>query len=318
MKRLNQTVGWGLFLLLSGIFLLLWKLGVMDPWGDLAWGALYALAGLGFLIWFAFGVGHWWRAIPAFTLLSIGAMIILGWRGVNLGEWRAPIVLFGMALGFWAIVIVRKEHWWAVVPAGVLTTVGVLFGLWSRLIDAGRPAVLYIGIGLVFLLLYAIRYDEADARWASVPAGALLLLGTATLAAALELPGVLAEWWPVALVVLGLVLTTLGFAIRRPAAVAPAPAPSYDVGGFGELPPAPGASVLTDLPPAEPLPVTPRPVAEPGLPVAEPGLPVAEPLPPAPVSAPPSEPAGEPGDVDIYKIIEEQPAEKPLDDLPKE
>ena len=101
MKRLNQPVGWGLFLLLAGIFLLLWNLGVMDPWGDLAWGVLYALAGLGFLIWFATEVGRWWRAIPAFTLLSIGAMIILGWRGVNLGEWRAPIVLFGMALGGW-------------------------------------------------------------------------------------------------------------------------------------------------------------------------------------------------------------------------
>jgi len=297
MKRLNQPVGWGLFLLLAGIFVLLWNLGVMDPWGDLAWGALYALAGLGFLIWFAVGVGHWWRAIPAFTLLSIGAMIILGWRGINLGEWRAPIVLFGMALGFWAIVIVRKEHWWALVPAGVLTTVGVLFGLWSRLTDAGRPAVLYIGIGLVFLLLYTIRYDEADARWASAPAGALLLLGTATLAAALELPGVLAEWWPIALVVLGLVLTTLGFAVRRPAAVAPAP--SYGVGGFEELPPAPGASVLTDLPPAP----------EPGLPVSEPGLPVL---------AVPAEPVNEAGEVDIYKVIEEQPAENPQEDLPKE
>ena len=300
MKRLNQTVGWGLFLLLSGIFLLLWKLGVMDPWGDLAWGALYALAGLGFLIWFATEVGRWWRAIPAFTLLSIGAMIILGWRGVNLGEWRAPIVLFGMALGFWAIVIVRKEHWWAVVPAGVLTTVGVLFGLWSRLIDAGRPAVLYIGIGLVFLLLYAIRYDEADARWASVPAGALLLLGAATLAAALQLPGVLAQWWPIVLVVLGLVLTTLGFALRKPAAVAPAP--SYGAGAFEEMPPAPGASVLTDLPPAEPLP---------------PAAPYVEELPPAPEPAP-AEPRGEAGEVDIYKMIEEQPAEKPGEDLPRE
>ncbi len=297
MKRLNQPVGWGLFLLLAGIFVLLWNLGVMDPWGDLAWGVIYALAGLGFLIWFATEVGRWWRAIPAFTLLSIGAMIILGWRGVNLGEWRAPIVLFGMALGFWAIVIVRKEHWWALVPAGVLTTVGVLFGLWSRLTDAGRPAVLYIGIGLVFLLLYTIRYDEADARWASAPAGALLLLGTATLAAALELPGVLAEWWPIALVVLGLVLTTLGFAVRRPAAVAPAP--SYGVGGFEELPPAPGASVLTDLPPAP----------EPGLPVSEPGLPVL---------AVPAEPVNEAGEVDIYKVIEEQPAENPQEDLPKE
>ncbi len=171
MKRLNETVGWGLFLLLAGVFLLLWNLGVLDPWGELAWGALYALTGLIFLIWFAFGVAHWWRAIPAFTLLSIGAVIILAWRGTNLGEWRAPIVLFGIALGFWAILVARKEHWWALVPAGVLTTVGVLFGLWSRLTDAGRPPVLYIGIGLVFLLLYVIRYDERDAALGRDPRG---------------------------------------------------------------------------------------------------------------------------------------------------
>ena len=164
MKRLNQPVGWGLFLLLAGIFLLLWNLGVMDPWGDLAWGVIYALAGLGFLIWFATEVGRWWRAIPAFTLLSIGAMIILGWRGVNLGEWRAPIVLFGMALGFWAIVIVRKEHWWALVPAGVLTTVGVLFGLWSRLTDAGRPAVLYIRDVPVMWLPFLFQDTKAGRR----------------------------------------------------------------------------------------------------------------------------------------------------------
>ena len=279
MKRFNQAVGWGLFLLLAGVFLLLWNLSVLDPWGDLAWGALYALAGLGFLIWFAFGVGHWWRAIPAFTLLSIGAVILLETRGIDLGEWRAPIVLFGMALGFWAILVVRQENWWALLPAGVLTTVGVLFALWSRLTPVGRLAVLYIGIGLAFLLLYAIRYDERDARWASIPAGALLLLGAVTLASALQPPAVLADWWPIALVVVGLVLIIAGFVVRKPAAVAPAPAAGgaygggFGGGGFGELPPAPGASVMTDLP--------------------------AAPAPSAPG-------AGE-GDIDIYKLIKDQP-----------
>jgi len=32
----------------------------------------------------------------------------------------------------------------------------------------------------------------------------------------------------------------------------------------------------------------------------------------------PDAPVAEPGEVDIYKVIEEQPAEKPLEDLPKE
>ena len=129
MKRLNEAAGWGIFLFLAGVFLLLKNLGAFQIWGDLAWASLYALAGLGFLIWFFTGTQHWWRAIPAFTLLGIGGEMLLAWRKIELGGWTPSLVLFGMALGFWAILLVRKEHWWALVPAGVLTTVAVLFGL---------------------------------------------------------------------------------------------------------------------------------------------------------------------------------------------
>ncbi len=101
-----------------------------------------------------------------------------------------------------------------------------------------------------------------------------------TLVGAFSLPAFLVDWWPIALVVGGLVLTTLGFAVRRPAAVAPAPAQE----GFEDLPPAPGASVLTDLPAAETTPVA-----------------------PAPASSVPAAPSTAEGDVDIYKVIEDQP-----------
>ena len=145
MKRVTEAVGWGLFLFVAGVFLLLKNLGVFREWGDLIWGALFAVAGLGFLIWFIFGPAHWWRAIPAFTLLGIGGGIIMSWRNIELGAWSAALVLFGMALGFWAILLVRREHWWSLVPAGVLTTVGVLLGLWDQLSQMGRLAILFTG-----------------------------------------------------------------------------------------------------------------------------------------------------------------------------
>ena len=94
MKRLNEAVGWGIFLLLAGVFLLLKNLDVLGPWGVLAWAALYTLAGLGFLIWFFTGTEHWWRAIPAFTLLGIGAELLLGWRQIDLrrmGTFAGPL-----------------------------------------------------------------------------------------------------------------------------------------------------------------------------------------------------------------------------------
>ncbi len=102
MKRLSEAVGWGIFLLLAGVFLLLKNLNVFGTWGELAWAVIYTLAGLGFLIWFFAGTEHWWRAIPAFTLLGIGAGMLLEWRNIDLGGWSASLVLFGMALGFWA------------------------------------------------------------------------------------------------------------------------------------------------------------------------------------------------------------------------
>ncbi len=170
-------------------------------------------------------------------------------------------------------------------PAGVLTTVAVVFGLWGQLDPAGRLAVLLIGIGLMFLLLYVMRYDEHDARWASVPAGALLLLGVVTLVRALPLPDVIENWWPILIVIGGALLIILGIARRKtePVATLP-PAPA----GFESLPPAPGAAVTTNLPAVDAKPSRPR-------------------------SAPaPSGPAAD-SDVDIYALIKQQPPppEKP-------
>ncbi len=203
MKRTREALIWAAFLVLAGVFLLLRNLGIFAQWGDLAWGALFALAGLGFLGWFLRSVDRWWRAIPAFMLLGIGAGVILQWRNIELGTWNIPLVLFGMALGFWAVLFVRREHWWALIPAGVLTVLAVELGLWNRLDPVWRMAVLYLGIGLVFLLLYAIRYEEADTRWAAIPAAAMLLFGLVTVMQSLPLPLLLKQWWPTLLAVAG-------------------------------------------------------------------------------------------------------------------
>lgn len=280
MKRISEAVGWGVFLLLAGVFLLLKNLGVFGPWAEAAWAALYAVAGLGFLVWFFMGTENWWRAIPAFTLLGIGGGLFLAWRNPAWADYGPSLALAGIALGFWAVLIVRREQWWALVPAGALTTVAVLLALWSRMALAGRMAVLLVGMGLTWLLLYALRYNQRDTRWASVPAGALLLLGGVTLIGALPMPALVRNWWPIALVVAGLVAVIGGLATRKPAG----PAPVLKPDSFENLPPAPGASVTTNLPPADYKPAAPK---------------VA--------------PAADAGEVDIYELIKQQPKDAPPD-----
>ena len=131
-----------------------------------------------------------------------------------------------------------------------------------------------IGLGLVFLLLYFLRLGQTDTRWAIIPAGWLLLLGLVMLVGAFNLPSLIDTWWPVLLILLALALLVLAI-IRRPKAslVVPsktAPAKSYDT-----PPPARGASV-TSMPASSPAP------------------------------APEARPTAEP-EIDIYKLIEQQP-----------
>lgn len=285
MKRYAEGFVWAGVLLALGVFLLLKNLMVFGQWGGLAWGALYLAVGLGFLIWFAFDLQRWWRVLPAFTLLGSGAWIVLQWQGVTLGAWEGTLALFGMALGFWAVALVRSEHWWAVIPAGVLTVLGILFGFWSRLTELGRLTVLITGMGLVFALLYVIRFGQKDTRWAAVPAGALILLGLVTLMESLYLPQVLAVWWPLLLSVAGIGIGAVTLGLRnaaRSAQAAPSTTPAAP--GFDEPILAPGASVVQELPEA---PVPSRPA-----------------VPEKPAGAPGQAPAGE---VDIYELIKTQP-----------
>ena len=161
--------------------------------------------------------------IPGFTLLSVGTLLIMASRGINLGDWRAPLVLFGIAfLGFWVALLVQGANWWAAIPAGVLTLLGFLIGLQARLGETlWLSAILFGGLGVVFLLVLLIRGGQSDARWLAIPAAALILLGIATLVGVLTSVPVLLQWWPVLLLVgwLGLADWVVGSHRRTAAGV---------------------------------------------------------------------------------------------------
>jgi hypothetical protein len=253
MKRINPFLAWALFLVAAGIFLLLKNLGVFQQWGEVAWGGLFAVVGLAFVIWFVVDRERYWRAIAGFTLLGIGAVILLGWRNGNLGDWRSALVLFGVALGFWAVLLAHADNWWAVIPAGVLTVVGVLVGLGADFSQPAWLAALFVDLGLVFLLLYLVRFGQHDTRWAGVPAAALLLVGLVTWVGTLGGSQDVKKFWPVALILAGLALLVVFLLTRRPSgALIPAPIQEPDQGlPAPEVPP---AKVPATEPPVSPAP----------------------------------------------------------------
>lgn len=250
MRSRRHGLAWALFLLGAGLFLLLKNQGLFKENGEAIWGGLYILVGGGLLVWFLIDRARQWRAIAGFPLLSIGSIILLAWRGINLGDWTAALVLFGVALGFWTVLLVHNDNGWALIPAGVLTLMGVLIGLQARLSEAAWLGIFFLGLAAVFGLLYLLRLGQRDTAWAGIPAGAFLLIGLVKLAEALKLTGLFAQWWPAALLVAGGSLLIL--AVRPPASEPAAPAPPT----ISPIEPAPALSPV-------PSPPTPPPAGEP-------------------------------------------------------
>ena len=204
---------WGLGLVALGGLLLLQNMGLWSGTGVL-WVALFGVTGLVFLFGLVQDRSRWWMAIPGFTLLGLGATIALGELLPPVGGPLGGAVFLGsIGLGFLAVYLLRRDYWWAIIPAGVLGTLAVVAGIAERIPGMDSGAVLFLGLAATFLVLALLPAGRGRQAWAIFPAAALgimgLLMGAAFGSAA-------RVFWPVALILVGLLFilrTGLG---RRP------------------------------------------------------------------------------------------------------
>lgn len=173
MRNVGLRLVGGILLIAAGIFLLLDLLGVIPNILPYLWIVLFAISGVFFLIAYAMDRRHWWALIPGFALLGLsagGGVAVL--TDDFSGELSGAISMGGAALGFWLVSILRREHWWAIIPAGVLTTLAVLAG-----IGTGQTSVFFIGLGATFLLVFLLPSPGRRKTWALIPAAILLVIG---------------------------------------------------------------------------------------------------------------------------------------------
>lgn len=245
MNRPRDALIWGIILLLVGLVFLLWNFDVfasLSGVAELVIAGLFALAGLGFLVGYLVRRQEWWRVIPGFLLLAVGGIIFLATRATT-DMWLGAVLLVGLALAFAVIYFSdRRERWWALIPGGALVVTVIVVLLGNKLSPAYLGAVLFGGLGLVFLLIYVLAAERAKLRWSLIPAGVLLIMGLVSLAAGVRQANPASEqWvrlWPILLIALGVLL--LGFAITRSgkptspvAQLPPEPAPSETVAAPG-------------------------------------------------------------------------------------
>jgi hypothetical protein len=192
MKRFDPRIAIGILLILGGGLALLQNMGYLENASDLFWGGMFAAAGLIFLA-LLFG-GHWWSAFPGFVLLAIGVLILLPERLEDLG---GLIFLGGIALAFWlSYATSPHERWWALIPAGVLTTLAGMTLASERFGEFETGGFFFLGLSATFLLVAVL----AGMRWAFWPAAILGVLGLLGLASLFEIVNYV---WAAALIAVG-------------------------------------------------------------------------------------------------------------------
>jgi hypothetical protein len=201
MRRPSIRVVGAALLIIVGILTLLQRLGIAQDGLDLIWMLLF-LAGSGLFIYlFVTNRANWWAVIPGFGLAALGAIIAIEWLAPNLqADWGGIIFTLTIALSFLIVYLNNREHWWAVIPGGVMLTIAVTVVLTELFSVEDAGGVFFIGLGLTFCLLYLTPSPEGRMSWALIPGAVLAVLGVVMLAAAVPAMNLV---WPIALILGG-------------------------------------------------------------------------------------------------------------------
>ena len=110
------------------------------------------------------------------SLISIGILILLSeFFPRQEADWGGAIVLGGIGLSFWLVYLLHREHWWAIIPGGVLFTLaGVTI---ADAYISNSEGIFFLGLGLTFCLVGLLSTPHGRMKWAYIPGGILLVMG---------------------------------------------------------------------------------------------------------------------------------------------
>jgi hypothetical protein len=211
MKRNNWL--WGGVLIVAGVLLLAQNFRLFGAAEDVVWAAMFAVGSAAFLSVAVLYRAHWWAFIPGMVLLSLATIIGLQAGVPRSAElWSGSIMLGGIGLAFWLIYLTHAEHWWAIIPGGVLWTLATVAGLESVWAQPDGGGVFFAGLATTFALVYLLPTAGGRMRWALFPAAGCALLSVVTFAA---VPWVLNYLWPAALIIAGVYVLFNAQRLRR-------------------------------------------------------------------------------------------------------
>ncbi len=211
MKVFEWRVIVGILLLVFGGLFLLQSFDVL-PGGNWFWAVPFGLGGLAFILVLLRSRQNWWAAIPGVVLLALGALIALGEFAPKFADsYGGTLFLGGIGLAFWIVYLLNVRFWWALIPAGVMTTLAAV-ATFEEVGSFEGGAVFFLGLALTFGLLAVLPTGGARMKWPWIPALVLLVMG-ALLSIGAE--NMMVYIFPAALILAGFYLVSVSFVKRK-------------------------------------------------------------------------------------------------------
>jgi hypothetical protein len=183
--------------------------------GEFIGAALFFILALAFLVTWAVRREWHWALLVAYVLGALGLMPLMA--STDRAELAGVLILFAIALPFFVVYFNAPDrHWWAIMPAGILATIGATLAIFlsiglsseNETTNTLGNALIFTGTAGTFAVIW-LRHQRQWAMWATglsvVTVGAALLLGPR-----------FQDFWPVLPILIGLLLV---INTRRPKAI---------------------------------------------------------------------------------------------------
>lgn len=170
---------------LGGLLILFGVLALIETVVDLGawiWVVVLTLGGLGIYFIYARDRSQKWLLIVAYAMLAVAGLVALLELGVLQDAFVATYVLLAIALPFYFAYFSNRQNWGLLIPAYVLTAVGIMVPLIELgvLNDAVIATYVLLAVALPF---YVVYLRNAQNWWALIPAGILTVIGLGLLIA---------------------------------------------------------------------------------------------------------------------------------------
>lgn len=173
MRKYDVRLIIGGLLILGGLLSLLETAGLIGNASGIFWGLIWGAAGVFFVYLLTVDrARNWWAAFPGFTFLG---MAVSAFLPDSLQAFDGLAFFAGISLAFLWVYFNDLSRWWAIIPAGVLLTLGAVSAL-DDLAGFDTVGIFFIGLGLTFALV-ALLPGGSQRAWAFIPAVILVIFG---------------------------------------------------------------------------------------------------------------------------------------------